>query len=60
MNGSAAIDVKVTSFEKPFEQSRVFRSGEFGGLIPATIPGTGINVTEEARQLSGLLASVSG
>lgn len=59
VNGSAFIDVKVTSFEKPFEQSREFQASEFSGLIPATIPGTDINVSEGIQQLGGLLGSVS-
>ena len=59
VNGSAFIDVKVTSFEKPFEQSRTFEASEFSGLIPATIPGTDINVSEGIQQLGGLLESVS-
>jgi LEA14-like dessication related protein len=59
VNGSAFIDVKVTSFEKPFAQSREFKASEFSGLLPATIPGTGINVTEGIEQLGGLLGAAS-
>jgi LEA14-like dessication related protein len=59
INGSAFIDVKVTSFEKRFEQSTVFQAGEFEGLLPlTTIPGTGINVADTLGDLGGLLDSV--
>lgn len=60
INGSAFIDVKVTSFEKKFEQSRVFQASEFEGLLPATtVPGTDTSVSEGIKQLGGLLGSVS-
>jgi LEA14-like dessication related protein len=56
VNGSAFIDVKVTSFEKRFEQSRKFSATEFSALLPATtIPGTNINVADRLQQLGGLL-----
>ena len=35
VNGSALIDVRVTSFEKRFEQSREFQLRDFASLIPA-------------------------
>lgn len=60
VNGSAFIDVKVTSFEKQFEQNREFQASEFEGLLPVTmIPGTDINVVDKIQQLGGLLGSVS-
>jgi LEA14-like dessication related protein len=60
VNGSAFIDVKVTSFEKRFEQSRVFRANDIEGLIPlATLPGTSINVSDKLQQLGGLLGAVT-
>lgn len=59
VNGSALIDVRVTSFEKRFEQNREFPATEFTGLLPATIPGTSINISEGIRQIGGLLDSVS-
>lgn len=60
VNGSAFIDIRVTSYEKRFEQSRVFQAGEFGGLIPMeTIPGTDISVSEGIQQIGGLLGSVT-
>ena len=59
VNGSAVIDLRLTSYEKPFEQTREFQRSEFGSLLPVTIPGTDINVTEGIEQLGGLLGSIS-
>jgi LEA14-like dessication related protein len=59
VNGSAIIDLKLTTYEKPFEQTREFSASEFTGFLPATIPGTSINVSEGIPQLGGLLGSVS-
>ncbi len=59
VNGSAVIDLRLTTYEKPFEQTREFRRSEFESLLPATIPGTDINVTEGIEQLGGLLGSIS-
>jgi LEA14-like dessication related protein len=60
VNGSAVIDLKLTTYEKPFEQTREFSVSEFEGLIPVkTIPGTNISVSEGIQQLGGLLGSVS-
>jgi LEA14-like dessication related protein len=61
VNGSARIDIKGKSFEKPFEQSKEFRARDFESLLPITaIPGTSVNVTEKLQQLKGLLDSVRG
>jgi len=61
VNGSAFIDIKVTSFEKRFEQSRQFPARDFGFLIPVnTVPGTSINITDKLQQLGGLLDEVAG
>ena len=61
VNGSAIIDIKRTSFEKRFDQSRQFQAREFESLLPiTTIPGTSINVTEKLQQLRGLLDAVRG
>jgi LEA14-like dessication related protein len=61
VNGSARIDIKGKSFEKPFEQSKEFRARDFESLLPiTTIPGTSVNVTEKLQQLKGLLAAVRG
>lgn len=59
VNGSAVIDLRLTSYEKPFEQTREFQRSEFESLLPATIPGTDINVAEGIEQLGGLLGSIS-
>jgi len=55
VNGSAVIDLGVTTYEKPFEQDRVFQASEFTGLLPATIPGTDISVSEGIQQIGGWL-----
>ncbi len=56
VNGSAFIDVKVTSFEKRFEQSREFQASEFEGILPLnSLSGTSINITEGLAQLGGFL-----
>jgi LEA14-like dessication related protein len=61
VNGSAFIDVKVTSFEKRFEQSRQFQAHDFESLIPdTTVPGTSFNLTDKLQQLGGLLDVVPG
>ena len=61
VNGSASIDIKATSFEKPFEQKKEFRARDFESLLPVTtIPGTSINITEKLQQLRGLLDAVRG
>lgn len=60
VNGSAAIDLKLTTYTKPFEQTREFSVSEFEDLIPVkTIPGTDISVSEGIQQLGGLLGSVT-
>jgi LEA14-like dessication related protein len=59
VNGSAIIDLKLTTYEKPFEQTREFSASGFEGLLPATIPGTDISVSEGMQQLGGLLGSVT-
>jgi LEA14-like dessication related protein len=59
VNGSAVIDLKLTTYEKPFEQTRKFSATEFEDLIPSTIPGTNINVLEGIQQIGGLLGSVT-
>lgn len=60
VKGSAFIDVKVTSFEMPFEQSKEFQAHEFASLLPVnTIPGTNINIKDSLQKLGGLLNSGS-
>ena len=61
VNGSAGMDIKGKSFEKPFEQSKEFRARDFESLLPiTTIPGTSVNITEKLQQLRGLVESVRG
>jgi LEA14-like dessication related protein len=60
VNGSAFIDVRVTSFEKRFSQSRQFQARDFESLISATLPTTSMNLTESVQQLGGLLNVVTG
>ncbi len=61
VNGSALIDVRVTSFEKRFEQSRQFSARDFGFQNPVT-NGSGIpaNLTDELQKLGGLLDTAQG
>jgi len=57
VNGTATIDLKLTTWEKPFEQTREFSASEFSGLVPATIPGTNMSVSEGIQKLGGLIGS---
>jgi len=60
VNGSALIDVKVTSFEKRFEQSREFQLRDFASRIPATtVSGTPVTITDTLQQFSVLLDQVT-
>lgn len=59
VNGTASIDLKLTSYDMPFEQTREFPVSDFTALLPASIPGTGINVTEGIQQLGDLLGAIS-
>jgi len=59
VNGSARMDIKGKSFEKPFERSKEFRARDFESLLPmTTIPGTSVNITEKLQQLRGVLDAV--
>lgn len=61
VNGSAFLDIRVTSYELPFEHREVFTSGEFTNLLPAiSLAGTTINVTEGLAQAKGILDALSG
>ena len=61
VNGSAHVDIKGKSFEKPFEHRKEFRARDFKSLLPVTtIPGTSINITEKLQQLRGLVDAVRG
>jgi LEA14-like dessication related protein len=59
VNGSAFIDVKVTSFEKRFEQGREFQARDFEGILPGkSLVGSSVNITEKLEQLGGFLDQV--
>jgi LEA14-like dessication related protein len=59
VNGSAHVDIKGKSFEKPFEHRKEFRARDFESLLPVTtIPGTSINITEKLQQLRRLVDAV--
>ena len=60
VNGSAFIDIKISSFEKRFEQSRQFQVRDFESLLPAAVPGTSLNLTDKVQQIGGLLDLVPG
>jgi LEA14-like dessication related protein len=61
VNGSAFVDVKVTSWEKPFRQSRTYTTKDLESVLPvASLAGGSINVSEKLGQLQGFLAGVSG
>lgn len=61
VNGSAFIDLKVYSYELPFERSKEFRASEFTNLLPeVSVAGTSINLTEGLEQARGLLDVLSG
>lgn len=59
LNGSAIIDLGLTTWEKPFEETRTFSAREFDNLLPATIPATGMSVSEGIQQIGGLLDAAS-
>lgn len=60
INGSATIDLRLTTFEKPFEQTRDFSVSDFDYLLPKkTIYGTDISVAEGIQQLGSLLEPAS-
>jgi LEA14-like dessication related protein len=61
VNGSAFIDIKVSTYELPFERSNQFMASEFTNLLPEISVGeTSINVTEGLEKAKGLLDALSG
>jgi hypothetical protein len=61
VNGSAFIDVKVTSFEKRFEQTKTIPLSNLESFLALnTLPGTSVNVTDTLQQPGSLLNAVSG
>ena len=59
VNGSAFVDVKVTSWEMPFKQSRTFAASEFEAYLPVSAIAS-INVTEKLGQARDILAGITG
>jgi hypothetical protein len=61
VNGSALIDVRMTSFEKRFEQSRQFSARDFGFPVPVTTgPVTSVTIPDNLHNLGSLLDTVTG
>lgn len=59
VNGSAFIDVRVTSYEMPFEQSREFSASEFEAYLPVSSI-AGVNVTEGIKTAKDLISQFTG
>ena len=59
VNGTAAIDLKVMSYDLPFAQQRVFYLEEFTNLLPEiTVAGMSVNTSEvisQGREILGTL-----
>lgn len=61
VNGSAFVDVKVTEYELPFRQQRVFTTEDFGAFIPlSTLSVNGFNISTGLQRLGGFLSAVPG
>ncbi len=61
VNGTAAVDIKVTDYEIPFEESRKFQASEFAGLVPeVSVAGTSVNVMEKLGQAQDILHALTG
>jgi LEA14-like dessication related protein len=55
VNGSASIDLRVYSYELPFERSREFRAGEFTNLLSLlSVGGATVKIPGELKQARGL------
>jgi LEA14-like dessication related protein len=60
VNGSAFVDVKVTSWEKPFTQSQTYTTGDLESVLPmGSLTGGSVNVTDSLGKLRGLLSQGS-
>lgn len=59
VNGSAFIDMKVTSWELQFEEEREFAASEFDAYFPVSAIAS-INVTEKVGQVKDLLSGLQG
>lgn len=61
VNGSAFVDIKVTEYELPFQQQKVFTTEDFETFMPlSALTGTGFNITGGLQKLGGLLDAVTG
>lgn len=61
VNGTAAIDLKVTSYDLPFEHQRVFYLNEFTSLLPEiSIAGMSVNTSEVISQGREILGTFLG
>jgi LEA14-like dessication related protein len=58
VNGSAFLDVKVTSWEVPFHQTREFAASEFDAYLPLSAIAS-INVSEKINKVTGFLSTLS-
>jgi len=59
VNGSASIDLKVTSWDLPFSQTRVFEAADLGLNTAIPFSGNSINVTEGLDRARGLLNTLT-
>jgi LEA14-like dessication related protein len=61
VNGSAFVDVKVTSFEKPFRQSKTYTTKDLESVLPvASLAAGSVNVSEKLGKARDLLAGFTG
>ena len=62
VNGTAAIDLKVTSYEIPFAQRKEFLYEDFAAFLPVSSveEATGINVTNVLGQAKDIYSAISG
>lgn len=60
VNGSAFVDIRVMSYERPFVRNATFYTRDFTSFLPQTpaLPES-MNITEGLRKLDGFLTSVA-
>ncbi|MCK9580702.1 MAG: LEA type 2 family protein [Methanoregula sp.] len=58
VNGSAFVDVKVTSWEMKFEDEREFAASEFDAYLPVDMPGS-VNVTKGIETAKDIWLQIS-
>ena len=59
VNGSAFVDVKVTSWEMKFEKEREFAASEFDAYLPVSALGS-LNVTGGIETAKGIWSQITG